>query len=132
MRLLRLFLSYIQAGQMTTFIYENGQFTSGPDLPEPMILAGAVALSLNEVLVFNGFHRGRHDAAYVYNFSTGVWTDVGPSPAETYYSSAALIKDAQGEDLVFIIGNFNDICITDGDVTLHALTFLLINQKMAL
>lgn len=93
-----------QAAMTKTTLFEDGVFTLGPELVNPRLLMSAVQISGTQVLVFNGYNIGVHDDANIYDFQTGQWTDVGPSPAPTYNSASVLIKDAQGEDLVFIIG----------------------------
>ena len=86
-------------------MYEDSQFSEGPALPSPRLAVGAIEISPGEVLVYGGYHTWSRDTAHIYNFGTGVWTSVGKCPSRTYTSNAVLIKDREGEDLVFMNGN---------------------------
>ena len=96
-----------KAGLTDTAIYEDGQFSPGPELTEtgPAILPSGVQLNKDEVLVFNGFDVYQKSEAAIFNFQTSSWTDVGPSPAQTYHTRGILIQGSDGEDIVFISGN---------------------------
>ena len=85
-------------------MYDDGQFSLGPELFVPGMNWGLVQISEDEVLAFNGYHNGVTSNTGIYNFQIDSWTDVGPTPASTYHNRGVLIKGSNGEDIVIITG----------------------------
>ena len=86
-------------------IYDSGQITLGPEMLHGRLAPGALQLSPNELLVFNGYDKGYINQVEIYDLTTQQWEDLGATtPAKSAYGTGAMIRDSSGEDVAIIAG----------------------------
>ena len=88
----------------TTFYHKlNDSFTSGPNLPSPIIGTTLVQISDSEHLIFGGSHNTYSvSSSKIYSSETGVWRPTAGSPPGNmnYGCTGTKVKDSIGEDIV--------------------------------
>lgn len=99
---------FSEAGTNITIIYDDGVIELGPEMLHPRFGAGALQVSPNEILVFNGYHAGdNRNQAEIYDLSTEQWTDLGQTtPGKSAYPSGVMFLDETGENVGIISGKW--------------------------
>lgn len=81
--------------QKTSIIYENGEWTDGPDLPEG--LEGHCMAKLDEAtVILSGGENTSFDKkanVYLFDIATGTWTEIDRMPGGSRYDHSCGIAE---------------------------------------
>ena len=87
----------------TSEIYENGEFSTGPNLPIVGDNAYPCAAKVNESTIFYG-----NDNAYLMRGLTGLFTDISAGqPYDFYETSCGCVTRSDGTRIIVAAGGFN-------------------------
>ena len=112
-----------------TQILQNGFFSPGPDLPEPMHSGSSTLLNDTHVLVVGGENQTNPDMNsprnYILDINNHQWTQVADRNLELYHyhSSGTFYNSTAGELQVANIGKYGIEVYSPKDNSWHQITF---------